>query len=164
MATINCPHCGKEIFDELLECPSCHGPIEQNVENAIDEMLMERNKSEKLAFIACAVIAGMLALTLGLASLTSPSGSLLTLILIVIVEFPVMTCVCYGMRWAYNKMKDTSIWEYMSIPIIGWIIGLYIIIFVGIVAGVIVGPLAIINLIKKKPIISREKLLKELSN
>ncbi|MCQ2522091.1 MAG: hypothetical protein MJ105_06905 [Lachnospiraceae bacterium] len=49
MAVMSCPHCGKELYDGLLECPHCFGPISQNVELAIDEIVAERNRKEKKA-------------------------------------------------------------------------------------------------------------------
>lgn len=27
MAVMSCPHCGKELYDGLLECPHCYGPV-----------------------------------------------------------------------------------------------------------------------------------------
>ena len=48
MATINCPHCGKEMFEELTTCPHCGGPVfSEASQKKYTEGLQEINQSEK---------------------------------------------------------------------------------------------------------------------
>ncbi len=55
MATINCPHCGKEMFDELTTCPHCGGPVfsetlKRKVEENIRVLAPKAEKDENKFF------------------------------------------------------------------------------------------------------------------
>ena len=166
MATIYCPHCGKEIFDELLECPNCHGPIEKNVENVINEVWEKRNKKEKNALIACGIIALIFVFYMSFAAIgsgTFDGGMIFAWILICIFVIPMLMCFFYGVRWGFQWAKKTAFWGFILIPVVGWFAGLGIICAVGGVAGFVITPMAVFNWITKKPIVSKEKIMKELS-
>lgn len=154
MATMYCPHCGKEIFDGLLECPNCHGPITQNLELAIDEIVEERNKKEKKAIVICGVIALMFSIMIASTVEMFAMAIILTLLL---------TCMLYGARWAWSWAKGTALWGFLMLPFLGWLFGIMIIFCIGAFGGLVITPKAIISWIKKKPIISKEKIIEELS-
>ena len=55
MATINCPHCGKEMFEELTTCPHCGGPVfsetlKRKVEENIRVLASKAEKDENKFF------------------------------------------------------------------------------------------------------------------
>ena len=63
MATINCPHCGKEMYDMLDTCPHCGGPVvsealkEETIKN-VAEICARANQKEKL-WLLISVIVGV---------------------------------------------------------------------------------------------------------
>ena len=64
MATINCPHCGKEMYEMLDTCPHCGGPVlskalEQKVTEDIEEVSARVNQSEKV-WLLLSIVAGLL--------------------------------------------------------------------------------------------------------
>lgn len=163
MGTIACPHCGKQIYDGLVECPDCHGPIEANIEIAIDEIVEERNKKEKknlITSIVLGVITGVL-LTAMFISMNMGDNimQVIGIGLLMIVFYPLMF---YGISVVFRKLKGGVLWGFILFPVVGWMIGLVVILYAGALGGIVITPIALIKLFTKKPLVSKEKILKEL--
>lgn len=167
MAAMKCPYCGKKVKLGMEKCPKCGEIIVDRSNLDIDKIVKQRNKREISSLIICTIVGfflGIYLYSVGAQFAGSEGGLAVGIMLVITGLF--MGFGFYGMRCLFQATAGWSIWGLIAVPILGWfpLFALLMVIFMaGMVYGMFFkGPVAWIKLILKKPLVSREKILKEL--
>lgn len=155
---VNCPHCGKEMYEMLTTCPHCGGPVvseavEKAVEKDIDELYRAELKSEWL-WLICSFAAGAFVAFLMSSTPTEDNGLKVVMMVLMFYGGASMAYGAHSIHW-FRKGLNFGI-------IVGLLSGYF-----GLVAGGFAGmvfylPRAIIRIVRRKPLITREEFEKQL--
>ena len=167
MATINCPHCGKEMFEMLDTCPHCGGPVvSEALEKAIDKDIAEicarENKGEKLWFILSTVVGVFLGGAMGISTIGAAIGtkdflgSFVAGIGFIVIGSFVYSGMVYGCH-SFHPIRRFS-------NMFGLAIGLVLSLMIGLMVGFLGGlffwyPRAVYRLIKHEPLLTEDEVV-----
>ena len=159
MATINCPHCGKEMYDMLDTCPHCGGPVvsealkEETVKN-VAEICTRANQKEKL-WLLISVIVGVVGGCWMRTYTTGEGGPGIWGLLFIGFDFML---IVYGGHYfhVYRRVANKG----FSVGIILFLILIPFIILGCLLLGFYAVPKSLLRLITRQPLLSESEVMK----
>lgn len=153
MATIYCPHCGKEMFDGLNTCPHCGGPVMSPAsKKELDSKIEKVIKNEKIWLIG-SLIAGIV-LGIGILSGMEDAGFVIKL-----MGVYAYFAFFYGMH-CFHPLKRFKSHGIIWFILFGWIV-FFVYLYAGAFGGLFYwAPRAIIRLCTRKPLLSDKDIQK----